>query len=58
LVPGHARIARKGITLAISQLLQEGWLNESDTPALIQRIMNQNAHETFDLPRVLKAYKA
>jgi len=58
LVPGHARIARKGITLAITQLLQEGWLNESDTPALIQRIMNQNAHETFDLPRVLKAYKA
>lgn len=58
LVPGHARIARKGITLAITQLLYEGWLNESDAPALIQRIMNQNAHETFNLPRVLKAYKA
>lgn len=57
LVPGHARIARRGITLAISELLQEGWLSESDAPALIQRIMNGNAHETFDLPRVLKAYK-
>ncbi|MGC8738367.1 MAG: amidohydrolase family protein [Candidatus Hydrogenedens sp.] len=57
LVPGHARIARKGIALAIAQLLHEGWLSESDAPTLIQRIMNQNAHETFDLPRVLKAYK-
>lgn len=57
LVPGHARIARKGIALAMTQLLQEGWLTESETPALIQRIMNGNAHETFDLPRVLKAYR-
>ncbi len=56
LVPGHARIARKGIALAITQLLQEGWLQEKDVPALVNRIMNQNAHETFDLPRVLKAY--
>ncbi len=56
LVPGHTQIARRGITLAIAQLLLEGWLSESDTPLLIQRIMNQNAHETFDLPRVLKAY--
>lgn len=57
LVPGHARIARKGISLAIAQLLQEGWLKESESPALIQRIMNGNAHETFDLYRVLKAYR-
>lgn len=56
LVPGHAQIARKGIALAITQLLQEGWFKESEVPPLIKRIMNQNAHETFDLPRVLKSY--
>lgn len=57
-IPAHARIARRGIILAIAQLLQDGWLSESDAPALIQRIMNRNTHETFNLPRVLKAYKA
>ncbi len=56
LVPGHARIARRGIALALSQLLQDNWITESEAPALIQRIMNRNAHEIFDLPRVLKAY--
>ena len=54
LVPGHARIARRGITLAITQLLTEGWLRESDAPALIDRIMRGNAHELYDLKRVFK----
>ncbi|HOL19249.1 MAG TPA: amidohydrolase family protein [Candidatus Hydrogenedens sp.] len=57
LVPGHAKIARKGIALAIMHLLQEGWLSESEVPTLVQRIMNRNAHELFDLPRVLRAYR-
>lgn len=56
LVPGHAQIARKGITLAIAQLIQEGWFPESDTSTLIERIMRGNAHNVFDLNRVLKAY--
>ncbi|OQC03401.1 MAG: hypothetical protein BWX80_02815 [Candidatus Hydrogenedentes bacterium ADurb.Bin101] len=54
LVPGHARIARRGITLAITQLLQEEWLRDSDVPALVDRIMRGNAHELYDLKRVLK----
>ncbi len=53
MVPGHARIARRGIALAITQLLQEGWLAAADVPALVERIMRGNAHETFDLKRVL-----
>ncbi|MCX8065313.1 MAG: amidohydrolase family protein [Candidatus Hydrogenedentes bacterium] len=56
LVPGHARIARKGITLAITQLLSEGWITESEVPELLDRIIHRNASETFDLPRVLRAY--
>ena len=55
MVPGHARIARRGITLAITQLVQEGWLAESDVPALVERIMRGNAKEVFDLERVLRA---
>lgn len=55
LVTGHARVARHGITLAITQLVQDGWLSESDVPALVERIMCGNARETFDLERVLRA---
>lgn len=57
LVPGHARIARKGIALAVAQLLNEGWVKESEVPSLIERIMYRNASERFDLTRVLKAYE-
>ncbi len=53
LVVGHARVARKGIALALTQLVQEGWLAESDVPALVERIMRGNAREIFDLKRVL-----
>jgi len=56
LVAGHARVARHGITLAVTQLVQDGWLAESDVPALVERIMRGNAREVFDLERVLHAY--
>lgn len=56
LVTGHARVARHGVTLAITQLVQDGWLCESDVPALVERIMCGNAKEVFDLARVLRAY--
>ncbi|HOX36372.1 MAG TPA: amidohydrolase family protein [Candidatus Brocadiia bacterium] len=57
LIAGHARVARRGIALALTQLVQEGWLAESDAPALVERIMRGNARETFDLDRVLKNQK-
>ncbi len=53
LVPGHARVARRGITLALTQLVQEGWVSESDVSALAERVMRGNAREVFDLKRVL-----
>ncbi|HOZ49657.1 MAG TPA: amidohydrolase family protein [Candidatus Hydrogenedentes bacterium] len=55
LAPGHARVARRGIALALTQLVCEGWLAESDVPALVERIMRGNARETYDLERVLRA---
>ena len=58
LVPGHARVARRGIALALTRLVLEGWLAESDAPALVERIMRGNAHETFDLARALRAYSS
>jgi len=54
LVPGHARIARRGITRAMTGLIESGWLSESEAPALIERIMRGNAQEIFDLERVLR----
>lgn len=58
MVAGHARIARKGIARALSELVKEQWLRESEVPALAERIMRGNAHETFDLARTLKNWKA
>jgi hypothetical protein len=47
LVPGHIRIARKGIAQAISELLEQGWLRNSDVPHVIERLLHQNAHDLF-----------
>lgn len=44
---GHASIARNGIRQAILELVQEGWIVESDVPDLVTRIMCGNARETF-----------
>jgi|SRR5580700_340025 hypothetical protein len=47
LVHGHARLARMGIARALSDLIEEGWLGESDAPHLIECIMRRNAEEFF-----------
>lgn len=57
LVPGHARVARMGIARALAELLEEGWLAESDAPALADRLMRGNAHEVFDHQRTLRNWK-
>jgi len=44
---GHAAIARRGVTQAIVELIQEGWLAEGDAPSLVERIMRGNALEIF-----------
>lgn len=57
MVPGHAFIARKGLGQAVTELIEEGWVQEADAPALIDRIMRGNAHEIFDQERALKNFK-
>jgi predicted TIM-barrel fold metal-dependent hydrolase len=54
LVPGHAAIARQGIAQAIAELVEEDWMTEEETPALIDRIMRGNAHEIYAYERALK----
>ena len=48
-VPGHAEIARRGIAQVITELIHEGWLPQSEAPALIKRIMHGTARELFNL---------
>jgi uncharacterized protein len=48
-VLGHAMIARRGIALALSELVEEGWLKLSDAMELVDPIMNGNARTIFNL---------
>ena len=48
-VVGHARIARHGIALALSELVDEGWMSEDDAMELVDPIMNGNARRIFNL---------
>jgi hypothetical protein len=58
MVPGHAAVARQGIAQAITELVEEGWMDESDVPGIVDRIMRGNAHEVFDQPGKLAAWRA
>jgi predicted TIM-barrel fold metal-dependent hydrolase len=46
-VYGHCKIARRGIALAISELIGDGWLAEEEAPALIAQLMHGNAEALF-----------
>ncbi len=48
-VLGHAVIARRGIALALTELVEEGWLTLSDAMDLIDPIMHNNARQIFNL---------
>jgi predicted TIM-barrel fold metal-dependent hydrolase len=48
-VLGHATIARRGIALALSELVEEGWLSLADAIDLIDPIMHNNARQIFNL---------
>jgi hypothetical protein len=49
LVLGHAAIARRGIALALSELVEEGWLTQADAMDLVDPIMHGNARQIFNL---------
>ena len=56
-VLGHAEIARRGIALALTELVEEGWLSLPDALELADAIMHNNARQIFSLTektRVLK----
>jgi len=48
-VLGHAVIARRGIALALSELVDEGWLSVDRAMELTDLIMHENARRIFDL---------
>ncbi len=54
-VLGHAVIARQGIALALSELVEEGWLSVADALELTEPIMHANARRIFHLPEKTKA---
>jgi predicted TIM-barrel fold metal-dependent hydrolase len=57
-VLGHAMIARRGIALALSELVEEGWLKLSDATDLIDPIMHGNVRKIFNLAEKQKALAA
>ncbi len=48
-VLGHALIARQGIALALSELVEEGWLGLDDALDLVDPIMHGNARRVFQV---------
>ena len=56
-VLGHAVIARRGISLALSELVEEGWLSLNNALELIDPIMHGNARRIFNLAEKTKILK-
>ena len=46
----HSCIARLGLTQALTELVDEGWIALEETPVLVERLMRGNALETFPVP--------
>ena len=55
-IVGHARLARDGITRALSELVTDGYFSEQDAHETAQRIMRDNALEVFDFKGALAAW--
>jgi predicted TIM-barrel fold metal-dependent hydrolase len=56
-VLGHATLARRGIALALSELVEEKWLSLDEGLELIDSIMNGNARSIFNLAEKTKVLK-
>ncbi len=48
-VVGHAALARRGIAIALSELVEEGWISLGEAQALVDPIMHGNARRIFKL---------
>ncbi len=44
---GHSRVARLGLSQALTELVETGWVREGEMPELVARLMHQNAREKF-----------
>jgi len=53
-VLGHATVARRGIALALSELVEEGWLSLDDALETVDPIMRGNARRLFKLDEKTK----
>ena len=56
-VLGHALIARRGIALALAELVEENWLSLKEALELSDMIMHQNARQIFKLKEKTKILK-
>jgi hypothetical protein len=46
---GHAKIARKGISLALSELIKDKWISEKDAIEIANGIMWKNAEKIYEI---------
>ncbi len=46
---GHAKMARKGISIALSELMQTKWITEKDAIEIAERIMWKNIEDIYEL---------
>ena len=54
MVPGPTpSIARKGLAQALSELVDDEWIDGRRVPELVERLMRGNAHALFDHARTL-----
>jgi uncharacterized protein len=49
-VVGHALLARRGIALALGELVGEGWIELEEALALVEPLMRGNARTLFRIP--------
>ena len=50
-VVGHAAVARKGISQVLAELVEEGWMPESEVEYVANRIIRDNAREVFNVKK-------
>jgi hypothetical protein len=56
-VLGHSIVVRRGIALALGELVDEGWLTLADALDLVNLILHGNARRIFRLPQKLEALR-
>ncbi|MFP4026056.1 MAG: amidohydrolase family protein [Thiohalospira sp.] len=46
---GHAKLTRKGISKAFSELVQDNWITERDAVEIAEMIMRKNAEDIYEI---------